>query len=274
MKQITIIDGTKTFTWYDNDNGVVLNSYEGFEYPTTLPIIVNLPGRSGAHYVSSKYGQRGLSWGGDVVGDNRYSVRRSMLNALNPGTLKTLKFTTFDDLNLQCEVEVIAVRHPYSAINTFLIEAIAPDYRFYSQTLTTQTTPPTAVTGGAGLPTILPINFGNITGVPKLTLTNNGTESCPPIFIIRGSGTNFTIQNTTTNEILRINTTLVNTDEVVINTLEKTVIKNGTTNLFGSTSGDFWYVPTGTSYLHFDVQSGGTASTTITIEYRDTYIGI
>lgn len=274
MKQISLINGSKSFTWYDNANGTILREYEGFEFPQTIPLFENIPGKQGSFYAGSKFGQRRLAWVGDVVGENRYSLRRQMLTPTNQGTLKTLKFTTFDDLELQTEVEIVQVRNPYTGkVHTFNFEAIAPDYRFYSQELIALSTAPTVSVGGVALPTVLPIDFSNVVGVPKLQADNDGDESTPPIFIITGPGTNFVLQNITTGEVLNINTTIGSGEQVTINVKERTVFL-GNTNIYGLVSGTFWELQAGENEIHFNAQSGVGANTLLEVDYRHAYKGV
>lgn len=274
MKQISLVNGSRSFTWYDNSGGTILREYEGFEFPQSIPLFENVPGKQGSYYAGSKFGSRRLAWVGDLLGENRYQLRRDMLAPASPGSLKTLKFTTFDDILLQCEVEIISVRNPYTGmIHTFSFEAIAPDYRFFSQTLNELSTSPTTASGGIALPTSLPIDFSNVVGVPKLEVDNDGDEATPPVFTVHGPGTNFIIQNTTTGEILNLNTTLSSSEEVVIDVLNRTAYQ-GNTNIYSLISGTFWSLAGGENVIHFNAQSGSGANTLLTVAYRNAYKGI
>ena len=260
----------------DNGNEISfddIGSLVGFEYPEISVISTDIPGKSGVFYVKSDYGKRRLSWRGvfRAIGPTN---RRTIL-ALTIGALKTLKFTTCDSLSLQADIAITKILMPYRRDrSTYLIEAFAPDYRFFDQTLTNQDTAPTVSVGGITLPTVLPIDFSNVVGVPKLTLTNSGDEPTPPTFTITGPGTNFTIQNTTNGEILQINTTITSVDTITIDVLNKTILLNDQVNIFGTKSGDFWNIPAGVSELNFTVQTGSDSSTMLNVQYRSAYKGI
>lgn len=258
----------------DNGNEIEferVGSLNGFEYPELNVVSTDVPGRSGAFFIKSNFGRRNISWRGLL--DFGVANRR-LVSALTAGTLKTLKFTTCDNLSLQTEIAIKNLTMPYTeGRSTVLIEAFAPDYRFYSQTLTNVNTAETVSVGGVTLPTALPIDFSNVTGVPKLTLTNNGDDETPPNFIITGPGTNFTIQNVTSGGLLQINTTLTIGQTIEINTLNRTILLNGTTNIFGYKSGNFWNIPVGVSLLNFRVQSGSNSDTMLNVQYRSAYKG-
>lgn len=260
----------------DNDGTEItldrVGSLVGFEYPDINIVSTDIPGRSGVFFIKSDYGRRNLSF--QALLDSGVTARRD-ISSLNSNSLKTLKFTTCDNLSLQTEIAIKRISMPYSEQRSIaLVEAFAPDYRFYSQTLTDVDTAPTVSTGGVTLPTSLPIDFSNVTGVPKLTLTNNGDEPSPPNFVITGPGTNFTIQNVTSGGILQINTTITANETIEIDTLNRTILLNGSTNYFGYKSGNFWDVPSGTSYLNFRVQSGSNSDTMLNVQYRSAYKGI
>ncbi len=259
----------------DNGNEIEfekVGSLVGFEYPELNVVSTDIPGKSGAFFIKSNFGRRNLSWQGLL---NFGVANRRAISALTAGTLKTLKFTTCDNLSLQTSIAVKKVLMPYTEHRSeVLIEAFAPDYRFYSQTLTNVNTAQTVSVGGVTLPTAIPIDFSNVTGVPKLTLTNNGDDETPPNFVITGPGTNFTIQNVTTGGLLQINTTLIAGETIEINTLDRTILLNGATNIFGYKSGNFWNIPVGVSYLNFRVQTGSNSDTTLNVQYRSSYKGV
>lgn len=267
MTNFKIIDGNTTI---DFDT---IGDLSGFEFPTVTTIVADVPGRSGALYINSKYSRRRLSWQG-VILEPGPSNRRDILR-INVGSLKTLKFETCDGLALQAQIEIERITMPYRlGRSQYLIEAVAPDPRFYTQTLTSVSTGETTSVGGVTLPTTLPIDFSNVVGTPKLQLENNGTEETPAVFTIHGPGTTFTIQNVTTGEVLQLNTTLSVSDTVVIDILNRTALLNGTTNIFGLISGDWWLVPLGESELHFTAQTGSGETTQVTVAYREAYKGI
>ena len=189
------------------------------------------------------------------------------------GTLKLIKFTTYDDLELQCEAEITKVIAPYThSIHNYMIEAICPDWRFFSQTLKTYDTGETTVRGGMAIPARVPFDLQ--TGINSNNLFNYGNEISDPIFTITGPGTGFAIGNSSTDEEFRLDLTLIAGDEVVVDVVERTVLKNGVLNVFPNFSGDFWRLKAGNNNLRFVIDSGSNVDTNLHIEYRDAYNGI
>lgn len=274
MKTLSLTDGTNTFQW-DNVNAVV-KSHEGFEYPTVRAVIEDIPSRDGANYIVSRFGRRRLAWAGEWLGDTDvFDMRQDAIKVMTQKGLKTLKVTTYDDLALQAEVEVVKINAPYKkAVHEHLIETIAPDYRLFSQTLQTHTTAVTRLVGGTEIPAEIPLSLSITSGTTKLNITNNGTVKSPPVFTVKGPGTNFVIQNQTTGDLLRLNLTLTATEQVVINVLNRTATKGTNQNVFGSIRGDLWEVPTGSSVIHFNAASGTDGNTMLTVAFRDAYLGV
>lgn len=267
MRNFRLIDDGNTID-FENVGGL-----EGFEFPSIHTVYTDVPGRQGSFFIKSKFSRRRLSWKG--VPSSAKTVDRRPLLAINIGELKTLQFETDDGLELQAMIELEQVNMPYKHGRTpYMYEAIAPDYRFYSQDLTEVSTVPTTTIGGVTLPTSLPIDFSNVTGVSNLDLVNDGNSETPPVFLITGSGTNFTIQNVTTGALLKIYTTLGPTDQITIDVLNKTILLNGGTNIFGLSDRGFWEIPIGNSELHFSVESGSDDNTLLEVSYRSAYKGI
>lgn len=281
MKIITITeqqDGN-AFTFYDNSLGTILRAFEGFEYADVRESIDDVAGPYGSTYITSKFGRRRISISGDLVSSDVFTLRQSLSKALRQtGIMKLVKFTTYDDLNLQCEAEVVKVTNPYThKVHSFLIEMIAPDWRFYSQELMSQDVGQTLVVGGTSIPATIPMGFP-VPSDPETEINNiinnMGNEVTDPVFTIHGPGTNFTIGNITTGEEFVLTTVLTNTDEVVIDVKARTIVKNGTDNLYTDFSGDFWSLIPGENELRFLVDSGLTTETNLNLSFRYAYSGI
>jgi hypothetical protein len=273
MKHIQIVDGSQSFTWYDNSQNTILRSFSGFEYPATRPVIEDIPARDGSLFVTSQFGRRRLSFQGDLLNPGVFARRRDAIRPLTQG-LKLLKFTTYDDLQLQTQVNIERVVMPYNhQIHTYLIEAVAPDYRFYTQALTTSQTGVTDSGGGTPVPAAVPAPVGGTTTTP-LNVTNQGQVPTPAIFTIRGPGTNFVIRNTTTSHEFRLNLTLTSAESVVVDTLNRTATKGANQNVFGSFQGDWMLLYPGQNRLQFSAGVGSDAQTRLTVSFRSSYLGV
>lgn len=282
MKQITIIEQADNnfYTLQDSGGKTLLRDFEGFEFADIRNSIDNVAGDYGAVYVNSKYGRRRMAIRGDIVASDVYEQRRLLNRSLRQtGVIKLLKFTTYDDLLLQCEAEVAKVLNPYThKVHTFMLEFIAPDWRFYSQTLRSYDIGQTLVRGGASIPTAIPMSIASPTSIETefMNIINNqGNEKSDPIISIAGPGTGFLVGNVTTDQEFELDTTLIEGDTVEIDVKARTVIKNGITNLYSSFSGDFWSVIPGDNELRFLVDSGHELGTTnLNVAFRDAYNGL
>ena len=273
MKSIIVSNGSQQFTFHDNQSGTILREFEGFEFPTTRPVIEDIPARGGALYIGSQFGRRRLSWSGDLVSDTVYNLRRQLLAPMEVGALKTLKFTTYDDLELQTQIEIQRILMPYThMVHTYLVEAIAPDYRFYSQAEYSENTVITEAQGGMAIKAPIPAPIGGGSSVDFI-LANSGTIATLPVFTIRGPGTDFIVQNTTTGKRFDLDLTLGSAETVTINTQRRTAFK-GNQNVFGSFSGDWMELATGNNRIVFNAVSGFSSNTRLTVTWRDAYIGI
>lgn len=269
------------FTFYDNYLGSILREFEGFEYPETKVAIDDVAGNYGSVYITSKFGRRRFAIKGELISDDVFSLRHTLQKATRQtGQLKLVQFTTYDDRLLQCEAEVVKVNMPYThRIHTYLIEFIAPDWRFYSQELVTREMAVSTIMGGTSIPfTLIPVSLdatppteSEITNI----IINDGNEVTDPIFRITGPGTDFTIQNITSGKTLLLTDTLIADDVVEIDVKNRTVILNGTDNLYPSISGDFWSLEPGENEMRFFIESGSTNMVSkLEVIYRHAYSGI
>lgn len=278
MKEIRLLDGTKEFVWFDNDRGVSLRKFAGFEYPSTRVAIEDFP-QDGSHYIDSKFGRRRLSWEGSLIDDlsvipyqTILAKRVDMTFPMKQGGLKLLKFITYDNRPLQTEVEIERVTMPYThEVHFYLIEAVAPDWRFFSQTLQTPFTGVTVFGGGTPIPYAIPSPIGGATETP-LIINNDGNEVTSPVFHIRGPGSNFTVRNLTTNRQFNIQATLTAAETIIVDTKNKTVRK-GNQNLFNTFSGNFWLVNPGNNLIRFTA-SGSQPETRLTVQFRSAFRGV
>lgn len=270
-----------TFTFYNNAAGTILNRFEGFEYPSVIASIDDLSGPYGSTYITSKFGSRRFSISGDLVSADVFNLRIELLKAVRQtGVIKLIKFTTYDNRLLQTEAEVVKMVNPYNhSVHTFLIEMIAPDYRFYSQTEKNLPVSTSFLGGGVSIPfPEIPVSIEADVEDPEggvHFLTNEGNAPTDPVFKIYGPGTDFALHNIATDEVINIDTTLVEGDVLVINVKERTIVLNGTDNLYSAFSGDFFSLIPGENETRFFISSGFVDGTTrMEAIYRDAWDGI
>lgn len=282
MKSITITEqlDNNSFSLYDNNLGSILREFEGFEFAEVKYSIDDVAGTYGSTYITSKFGRRRLSVKGDLVGTSIYENRRLLFKALRQtGVMKLIKFTTYDDLNLQFEGEIAKVVNPYThKIHEFLIEIVAPDWRFYSQTLKSQNMNQTIIQGGASIPATIPMAI-TLNSDPETIINNivenEGSEITDPIFTITGPGTGFTVRNETTNKEFVLSTALADaTEQIIIDVKNRTVEREDGTNIYPNLTGEFWSLIPSENELRFFVGTGLTVNTNLNVSYRDAYGGI
>lgn len=274
--KVTEQSNNVSYEFFDNSANSILKGFQGFDYPSIKSAVADIPGKIGAAIVASSYGRRIISWNGEIVGSDVFGERRDMLSALRQvGTMKLIQFTTYDNLDLQCEAEITKVDSPYNhMIQAFLIEAVAPDFRFYSQALHEDSMPESQIEGGTPIPTPVPIDFDGSSGSGGLEIENAGNEDTPVALTIKGPGTGFTVRNDTTQQQFRINYTINLGDEIVIDTKNKTVLLNGTYNIYSALEGYFWELTPGTNRIFFIADSDADENTLLELEWRDAYNGI
>lgn len=275
MKHIKVTNTQgESFEFYDNSNGVIIRDFNGFEYPRVKTVIATVPGVGGDKYLTSRFGGRRISWQGDLVGSNVFSKRRDLLKVMKQdGTLKLVQFKTYDGLELQVYAEVTGIPFPYNhKIQTFLMQMEAPDFRFLSQEEHSATMGESQILGGTPIPTPVPIDFSDSAGVIKYL--NAGNEQSDVNYIIHGPGEGFTVRNQTTQRQFYINYAIGEGDTIEIDTRNRTVLLNGTINIYSALQGEFWTLISGENEILFGADSGANANTLLEIIWRDSYLGV
>jgi hypothetical protein len=218
-----------------------------------------------------------------VLGGNGNNAQQNfdlLQNALIPqqnGTTSMLfKLATTDTEKLiNCRVRGRKARidpdYTYGYIKT-QYTFFAPDPRYYDSTATTGTMVVQNALGRTYDRTYN-LTYGGGSLINSLAVVNNGNTTTYPVITIVGPITNPTIGNLTTNQYITVNTTLINTDSLVIDLLNKTVTLNGVTarNLLAGNS--VWFgAPPGTSNYYFSGTNTLLGTTSATVVYRSAYI--
>lgn len=250
MKSIKITD-TINSVYFELTSQSQIGKLEGWEYPSVVPVIEEISGPQSAIYITSKYGPRRFSLTG-YQSEMSKSQRRSMLQALRQnGTIKLLEFTTLDDLALRAEVEVVKVLSDYNFTNKpFLIDLIAPDWRFYGQTLNE-----------------------NDSADAEQIITNSGNEITDPVFKIYGPFATATITNLANSYAFDITGAVADGHYLEVDMLNRTVELDGLTSAFDDFDGDFFGLEPGANTLQFSYTTGG-ANTNLITNWRHAYNGV
>lgn len=260
MKTLKITDSqtTENFTFYDTQrsNGAILRTVDGFEYPSVRASIEDVAGRKSSVYVNSKFGNRVLTITAYLFGTDAVSCflrRRQLMEVIRQeGYMKLIEFTTLDNIALRFEAEITKLVAPYSKVNKpIMLDLIAPDWRFYSQTESTDTMLPGGVT----------------------VISNGGTEKTDPVLEITGPANSIQVSNLTTGESFTLSENLTAGQVLTINMKEQTVVLGSSTNKFSIFSGDFFVLEPGNNSIEF-LATSTTGATKIDVIYRDAYLGV
>lgn len=245
---------------------------QGFEYPTTKVSVEDLAGPQSALYVTSKAGRRLLSW--DALIDNTDIDIVELQRAARPGSLKELFFTSCHG-DLKTNLEILSLTMPYveAPRRSCHVEAVCPDWRFYSIEEHNASTLESSISGGMAIPASIPYDIGSPTIIETI-ITNAGSESSTPRFIIYGPGTSFTITNLTTGEAFTIDYSISDTDYIHVNVQDGTIFLNDDIDIYSSlTSGLLWNFGPSQNEIRFQA-SGKDITTRLEIFWRDAYGGI
>jgi hypothetical protein len=246
---IELINGDDSFI-FEN-----VGYMEGFEYSSVRPVVEDVSGPLSSIYITSKFGRRRLSWQ-SLIYDDVFANRRLLLQAARQqGTIKTIEFATCDGLSLQAEIEIENIIMPYkNGRNVVFIEAIAPDWRFYSQDL-----------------------HENNSANQSQVINNAGNEDTDPIFRIYGPFTSVTINNLNTSESFTIEfdeyTEIGIGEYVEIDVKNRTVKLNDGTSIYSAFDGEFFRLVPGNNTLQFS-PIGNDGNTLLRTIWRDAYNGI
>lgn len=248
-------------TWTDTQNNLSfslgpneISTIEGFEYPSVRGVIEDISGEKSSLFITSKFGRRPLS----VIGFKKpqtYQERIDMLGVFRQdGNLRLMEFTSQDGRLLQSEVLVEKILYPYDQVKKpFLIEMVAPDWRFYNQTETV-------------------ISSTDM----NQNIENDGNEKTCPVFRIYGPFTSVQISNLSTGEEFSITQSVNDGEYVEVNVMNRTVMLNdgySDTSIFSSFVGEFFCLIPGVNLINYIVVGDG-ANTILQTTFRDAWLGI
>ena len=147
-----------------------------------------------------------------------------------------------------------------------------PDPRYYDDTLQTAVMSPTAAQGRTYNRTYNR-TYGAGSLQSSVAVTNNGWATTNPVITIVGPVTNPTVGSITENAYMTINTTISNTDSLVVDLDQKLVTLNGVSARNLVASGSDWFdVPAGTGNFYFTGSSTTIGLSQATVTWRSAYI--
>ena len=150
------------------------------------------------------------------------------------------------------------------------VSLYCPDPRYYDATPSVLNLSP-AVAGGRTYNRTYNLTYPAYTNTASGSVVNNGWANTFPTFTITGPIINPTITNVTTGQNITVAVTMLSTDSLVIDLLNKTITLNGSTarNLLTTNSRWFGFAP-GTSTVNFTGDNGTYVGgvTTAYLTYR------
>jgi phage-related protein len=285
MKSI-YIDSTQIHDYASVSNSIFTKiDIAGLEMPEIRLSSYEKAGEFGAFISNQLYGGRLITIEGGIYSTTQStfeSKRRALIDAIKISKdsdsvpeAKILKFTTLDDLELQCNVFLrkFKMNKQKYCYADFMIEFYCPDIALEDQTASSSGLS-TLASGGVIYPIIYPVIYGS-SAAGTQTITNNGTSEAWPVITITGVITDPIITNTTTGKYMSLDITVGSGDTLVIDMKNKTIVLNGTTNSLSTKAlaSEWWWLEPGDNEVTLATGSGGDDGN-VTIAYRDSYLGV
>lgn len=217
---------------------------EGLASPEIRSSSVNKQGQHGITDQRSWYGGRTITFTGMVVGESiaqRKQLEDALVAAFVLDGIQTTLNSSYHTLTVDYGNEGAGIFQTSAkvlsgpdfskdsgegAVRNFIITLRALDPYFESTTLNQQLVPELLIGTNLQLPTLLPMQMA-----PEKffvgSAVNAGNFACPVIFTITGTSVNPKITNSTTGQELKLNTTLLEGEVIVIDTKLGTIEKDG-----------------------------------------------
>lgn len=261
-------------------SGYIFSNFTGFAFPSVRVDIKDRGSFHGADLGSYLYGRRVLGIELEIIGEdkNDYELKRRALekacdlrNGLIPLTINTKS-----GLVLQNSAIVSAnIEMPYKKGNIIISEArieLTIPFPFFRGRTTKSETIWLWSGGGFGIPFEIPIYMSEGASVTS-EIDNEGNTLAYPIITINGALENPVIVNDTTDQQMSLTYNLTNGNYITIDSYNRTVLLNGTTNIRQYIAGDWLYLATGSNSIRLSATSFDSDGN-IVVSYKDTYLGI
>lgn len=160
----------------------------------------------------------------------------------------------------------------YYEVPIFDVQLHAVDPHIYDNTANSDTTSLVATTAGLTFDATFDLSFGGVPTEGTMTATNDGTSHTHPVFTIDGPCDTPKVTNETTNEVLQFDIVLGNSDQLVVDEKNRTVVLNGQASRYYTlTSDSAWFtLATGTTQIRYTAAT--FSSSTITVDWRSSWL--
>lgn len=153
---------------------------------------------------------------------------------------------------------------------------VAADPRIYGTTLQSSNVEPAGTaSGGLVFDMDFDLSFGDTPALASLLVSNAGTYETPPEIVITGPITNPVVTNVTAGKALNFTYTLGAGETLTIDTYNRTIILNGTTNRFSAldiADSDWWFLLPGTNNITLYADTYTTPGALLTLNWRNAWL--
>lgn len=258
-----------------------LTEVSGFDSPEVRESADDLVGFDGGIHGPFYYSRRPVVLSGSVINQSSSTSRNHALDRLMRATNAMrgdaiLRWTPDGGSPVQTLLRrQQPVRITGAWAKTFQAPMVAADPRIYSQEVKTQSVSASGIANpsGRGYPETFDVDYGGGSVQGQMFVTNEGSADTYPILTVTGPGTNPAILNYTTGQYVSLFYTLGVGDQMVIDTLNRTIFVNGQSRYsaldFGRTN--WWALQAGENELRL-LWTNFAEPASLYVQWRDAWI--
>jgi len=262
------------------ESGYIFGNLTGFGFPSLKVDIKERGSTHGADLGVKLYGRRVMGIELEIIGKNTtdYETKRRALELACDITrgLQRIYITTRSGIEVICDAIVTGdFDLPYTKgqmiFSSVRLELTAP-YPFFNSKNQKSSLISLWSGGGWGLPFELPLDM-SCGGDVIANVVNSGNTKSYPVITLYGQLEDATLTNETNGETFSIDYEIADASQVVIDTFNRTIILNGTTNLRQYFSGDWLSLDPGGNGIKLTATTYGY-NALVLLTYRDSYLGL
>lgn len=262
------------------ESGYIFGNLTGFGFPSLKVDIKERGSTHGADLGVSLYGRRVMGIELEIIGKNTtdYETKRRALELACDITrgLQRIYITTRSGIEVICDAIVTGdFDLPYTKgqmiFSSVRLELTAP-YPFFNSKDQKSSLISLWSGGGWGLPFELPLDM-SCGGDVVANVVNDGNTKSYPIITLYGQLEDATLTNETNGDTFSLDYEIADASQVVIDTFNRTIILNGTTNLRQYFSGDWLSLDPGGNGIKLTATTYGY-NALVLLTYRDSYLGL
>lgn len=262
------------------ESGYIFGNLTGFGFPSLKVDIKERGSTHGADLGVKLYGRRVMGIELEIIGKNTtdYETKRRALELACDITrgLQRIYITTRSGIEVICDAIVTGdFDLPYTKgqmiFSSVRLELTAP-YPFFNSKDQKSSLISLWSGGGWGLPFELPLDM-SCGGDVVANVVNDGNTKSYPIITLYGQLEDATLTNETNGDTFSLDYEIADASQVVIDTFNRTIILNGTTNLRQYFSGDWLSLDPGGNGIKLTATTYGY-NALVLITYRDSYLGL